>query len=130
MGFRLQEYWSGLPFPSPGDLPNAGIEPRSPALQADSLPSEFPGRPPRAEQAPLEQSPGQACREKWVERLDQQGGMDALLNSALCWFHNLGDASSHEKLVRGWPRRASCLPDVSPWILGGCVEELRQTGGK
>ena len=36
MGFSRQEYWNGLPFPSPGDLPNPGIEPRSPALQADS----------------------------------------------------------------------------------------------
>ena len=43
MGFSRQEYWSGLPFPSPGDLPNPGIEPGSPALQADSLPSESPG---------------------------------------------------------------------------------------
>ena len=40
MGFSRQEYWSGLPFPSPGDLPNPGIEPRSPALQADALFSE------------------------------------------------------------------------------------------
>ena len=37
MGFSRQEYWSGLPFPSPGDLPNPGIKPRSPALQADAL---------------------------------------------------------------------------------------------
>ena len=43
MGFTKQEYWSGLPFPSPGDLPNPGIEPRSPALQADALTSESPG---------------------------------------------------------------------------------------
>ena len=43
MGFSRQEYWSGLPFSSPGNLPNSGIEPRSPALQADSLPSEPPG---------------------------------------------------------------------------------------
>ena len=41
MGFPKQEYWSGLPFPSPGDLRDPGIEPRS-ALQADSLPSEPP----------------------------------------------------------------------------------------
>ena len=47
MGFRRQEYWSGLPFLSLGDLPNPGIEPRSPALQADSLPSEPPGKPNR-----------------------------------------------------------------------------------
>ena len=39
-GFSRQEYWSGLPFPSPGDLPNLGIEPESPALQTDTLPSE------------------------------------------------------------------------------------------
>ena len=43
MGFSRQEYWSGLPFPSPGDLLNPGIEPRSPALQADTLTSEPPG---------------------------------------------------------------------------------------
>ena len=41
MGFSRQEYWSGLPFPSAGDLPNPGIEPRSPALQADSLLTEL-----------------------------------------------------------------------------------------
>ena len=41
MGFSRQEYWSGLPFPSPGDLPVPGIEPRSPALQADSLSTEL-----------------------------------------------------------------------------------------
>ena len=44
MGFPRREYWSGLPFP-PGDLPNPGIEPRSPALQADFLPSEPPRKP-------------------------------------------------------------------------------------
>ena len=44
MGFSWQEYGSGLPFPSPGDLPNPGIEPRSPALQADALPSKPPGK--------------------------------------------------------------------------------------
>ena len=43
MGFSRQEYWNGLPFPSPGDLPDPGIEPRSPALQADALTSEPPG---------------------------------------------------------------------------------------
>ena len=45
MGFSRQEYWSGLPFPSPGDLSNPGIEPRSPALQADVVTSEPPGEP-------------------------------------------------------------------------------------
>ena len=45
MGFSRQEYWSGLPFPSPGDLPDPGIEPRSPTLEADTLTSEPPGKP-------------------------------------------------------------------------------------
>ena len=45
MEFSRQEYWSGLPFPSPGDLPDPGIKPRCSALQADSLPSEPPGKP-------------------------------------------------------------------------------------
>ena len=44
MGFSRQEYWSGLPFPSPGDLPDPGIEPRSPTFQADALTSEPPGK--------------------------------------------------------------------------------------
>ena len=46
MGFSRQEYCSGLSFPSPGDLPQPGIKAGSPALQADSLPTELPGKPP------------------------------------------------------------------------------------
>ena len=45
MGFYRQENWSGLPFPSPGDLPNTGIKPGSPALQANALPSKPPRKP-------------------------------------------------------------------------------------
>ena len=45
MKFSRPKYWSGLPYPSAGDLPNSGIEPRSPALQANSLPCESPGKP-------------------------------------------------------------------------------------
>ena len=45
MRFSRQGYWSGLPFAFPGDLPNPGIEPRFPALQADSLPTELQGKP-------------------------------------------------------------------------------------
>ena len=45
MEFPRQEYWSGLPFPPPGDLPNLGIEPTTPALQADSLTAEEPWKP-------------------------------------------------------------------------------------
>ena len=45
MGFPRQEYWSGLPFPSPGDLPDPGIEPVSPALADGFFPTEPPGKP-------------------------------------------------------------------------------------
>ena len=45
MGFSRQEHWSGLPFPSPGDLPDPGIKPESPAFQADSLLTELQGNP-------------------------------------------------------------------------------------
>ena len=45
MGFSRKEYWSGLPFPSAGDLPDPGFEPGSPTLQVDTLPSEPPGKP-------------------------------------------------------------------------------------
>ena len=60
MGCRRQEYWSGLPFPSPGDRPGPGIKPRSPALQADSLPLSHQGSPdlsglPSLSQASLQQ---------------------------------------------------------------------------
>ena len=79
MGFSRQEYWSGLPFPSPGDLPNLRIEPRSPALQADALPSEPPGNPmiqPRqhikkhrhyfADKGPSSQSYGFSSSRVWM----------------------------------------------------------------
>jgi len=45
MGFSRQKHWSGLPFPSPGDLPDPGIKPQSPALQTDALLSETTGKP-------------------------------------------------------------------------------------
>ena len=54
MEFSRQEYWSGLPFSSPGDLPNPGIKPGSSALQADSLPSEPPGKPLCSEKMSLD----------------------------------------------------------------------------
>ena len=53
MKFARQEYWSGLSFPSPGDLPDPGIKPRSPALQADSLPSEPQGSPSNEWRSPI-----------------------------------------------------------------------------
>ena len=62
MEFSRQQYWSGLPFPSPGDLPDQGIEPGSPALQADALPSELPGNPKG--EANLAQTVWEYCTEE------------------------------------------------------------------
>ena len=60
MGFLRLEYWSRLSFPSPGDLPDSGIEPRSPALQEDSLkPTELQGKPWRETKCLLSSKRGQ-----------------------------------------------------------------------
>ena len=64
MGFPRQEYWSGLPFPSPGDLSDTGIKLRSPALQADSLLTEPPGKP---------WPPGNTWKETQDEQLTPEG---------------------------------------------------------
>ena len=61
MGFSRQEYWSGLPFPSPGYLPNTGIEPGYPTLEADALTSEPPGKPFRDHAAKSRQSCPTLC---------------------------------------------------------------------
>ena len=85
MGFSRQQCWSGLPFPSPGDLPNPGIEPGSPALQADTLPSEPPMQETRiqslGQENPLEKGMAMhssilAWRTPWTEesgRLQSMG---------------------------------------------------------
>ena len=69
IGFSRQEYWSGLPCPSPGDLPHPGIEPRFPALQVDSLRFELPRKPKSNPSWGLEHIPKQNPRELWL-RLD------------------------------------------------------------
>ena len=61
MEFSRPEYWSGWPFPSPGDLPNPGIKPRSPSLQADSLPAEPQGRL----KAPKSFTKSKGCNMQW-----------------------------------------------------------------
>ena len=62
MGFSRQEYWGGLPFPSPGGLPDAGIEPGSPTLQTDPLSSKPPGSPTRKESVGLDKQWGKFLR--------------------------------------------------------------------
>ena len=59
MGFSRQEYWIGLPFPSPGDLPNPGIEHRSSAMQADALPTELCTKPSKCKSPLIKNDPGE-----------------------------------------------------------------------
>ena len=80
MGFSRQEYWSGLPFPSPGHLPNPGIDPRSPALQADSLPTE-----PANRQDSLGNTGRQLGRNLGFTRLKHRS---ALSRSPTRWRHH------------------------------------------
>ena len=96
MGFSRQEYWSGLPFPPPGDLPNPGIEPGSPALEADALTFEPPGkvfsnesvlriRWPKYWSFSLSMSPSSeysgliSFRMDWLDLLAVQGTLKSLL---------------------------------------------------
>ena len=111
MGFSRQEYWSGLPFPSPGDFPDSGIKPRSPALQADSLLTELPGLP----------------EEGWVLKnwCLQIVGLKKTLESPLEWkeirsvnpkgnqpwmFIGRADAEAEAPIL--WP------PDAKSWLTG------------
>ena len=72
VGFSRQEYWSGLPFPSPGNLPNPWIEPRSPTLQADSLPTELRGKP-LIRKEPSFDTNSSHHRQKWKFRYGLDG---------------------------------------------------------
>ena len=98
MGFPRQEYWSGLPFSSPGDLPDPGIEPMRPAFQADSLPSEPPtnlgvGEEQRPVAAPPSaqpfQKPQPEKKKSGLIRLGQDVGDWLPVLSIASRFHNL-----------------------------------------
>ena len=102
MGFSRQEYWSGLPFPSPVDLPNPGIKPRSPELQADALTSEPPGKPP---------SPG--ALSKWLLAILEEFPDLALREAAL---EPPERRTSKESFRKGSPAFSVC---PQPWVLLG-----------
>ena len=81
MGFSRQEYWSGVPLLSPGDLPNPGIEPRSPALQADTLTSEPPGKPlDTVEESVNRERESHSSTKKQKDRKSRSGGVDIICN--------------------------------------------------
>ena len=83
MGFPRQEYWSGLLFPSPGDLPDPGIKPGSPALQADALTSEPPGKS-KAELNSGLKTPGILHNAPWILRIFQSSLWEQTLSLPFC----------------------------------------------
>ena len=120
MGFFRQESWSGLPFPPPGDLPDPGIEPRSPTLQGDSLPSEPRGKP----------------RCSWVlHYINVQNSehystmvitkkLIILLDLIKCFLHRITDRSLTEwisTLALIW---ALLKYDICEWLQGGRSEHI------
>ena len=88
MEFSRQEYWTGLPCPSPRDLPDPGIKPRSPALQADSLPSEPPGQFPGGSVVTTlcfhYQGPGFSPWSRGVQQIKKGGNKVILASAQLC----------------------------------------------
>ena len=94
MGFSRQEYWSGLSFPSPRDLPDTGIEPRSPALQSGSLPSEPLGKPNS-----FLRIVKIGC--SYIERVEARNTEDNCVPAQL--FHVPPDSHVGEKLVYSFP---------------------------
>ena len=80
MEFSRQQYWSGLPFPSPGDLPKPGIEPGSPALQTDTLPSEPPTGPQRKGKNQSEKIYENIISKNFLKSVKMYQAMDKMCN--------------------------------------------------
>ena len=112
--FSRQEYWSGFPCPPPGHLPNPGIEARSPTLQADSLPSEPPGKPKNTGMGslPLLQgifltqvsNPGLPHCRQILYRLSHQDSIPILSQVAKLLFERIFNISRVANFLRPEPR--------------------------
>ena len=105
MGFSRQEYWSGLPFPSPEDLPEPGFEPRSPALQADALPSEPPGKPVAS---------SAVVQKRRVHGLQQLRLPGSRAQAQYSWCAGLFVL---RPVISSWIRSRTCVPCIGGWIL-------------
>ena len=116
MGSSRQEYWSGLPFPSSGDLPNPGIELWSPALRADALPSEPPGKMGRYESGASTKGSAQvhACMQPCTPSLIHQ----YWLNSLLCAGHAPGCGAPWRQ------NQSSCSPGVCAQVAKMDIDQV------
>ena len=105
VGFSRQQYWSGLPFPSPVDLPKPGIEPGSPALQTDALPSEPPGK--------SEQLSSKRTQITMLTRMQRKG------NLVHCWWEHKLVPSLWKTVLRFLKKikiRLACEPAFYYWV--------------
>ena len=118
MGFPSQEYWRGLPFPSPGDLPDPGVEPGSPALQVDSLPSEPPGKPTAILKCQYICYPNLKKRKPRQEKIGNLSEVTPLTNgSASRWSQSLCSESPGYKLSGNtFPFIYGLPPVVWKWV--------------
>ena len=117
MGFSRQEYWSGLPCLSPGDLLNSGIEPGSPTLQADSLPSERPGKP----NLPPEITHFCQAPQALQKSVANPGGM----KKSQVPFSHLRRKAGSEKPGPPRPNPAEMAVSSDEAATGGCMGNLR-----
>ena len=114
MRFSRQGYWSGLPFPSPGDRPNPGFEPRSPALQADSLLTELQGKPQMSQ-----------LFARWPKywsfsfNISPSNEHPGLISSSMDWLDLLAAQGSLKSLLQHHSSKASIL-----WRSAFCIVQL------
>ena len=113
MGFSRQEYWSGLPFPSPGDLPNPGIEPGSPALKVDALTSEPPGKPNTKGALVLEKTLESPLDSKEIKPINPKGNQPWIFIGRI-------DADTEAPVLATWCK------EVTHWKRPWCWKDRRQ----
>ena len=125
MGFFSQEYWGGLPFPSPSDLPDPGIEPGSPSLQVDSLPSESPKDPSLLNSVPFK---SRNATSQWFQNLQRRSlllPINTLYCNYLCACVSSQNRSSWISVSLPLPTpptpASSRVPGIQ-WVLSALVE--------
>ena len=130
MDFSRQEYWSGLPFPSPEDLPSPGIEPCSPTLRADCLPAEPPGKPKTHDGSAVKNLPAvQEMQEMWVWSLGWGDPREVERQSTPVFLpeKNPMDRGAWWATVHGDTAEGlSASTGVNPWQ--GCRELSEESG--
>ena len=110
MEFSRPDYWSGWLFPSPGDLPNPGVEPRSPTLEADSLPAEPQGVSPAIDVYKIISRSAVLCELGHTE--SYSSGLREKLDLLHCYFSN-GSSDSKESTFHPWVRK---IPWHREWL--------------